>query len=215
MFTGLIEDVGTVERVEVTEDGGQRLTVAGRFAPDSVALGDSIAVQGVCLTAVSVEPGTEGIRFQVEVGPETRARTTLGRAADGTLVNLERSMLPTTRMGGHWVQGHVDAVGILRSATARDNGWDLWIDAPPSVLRLVIPQGSVAVDGISLTVNDRDDKGFVVCIIPHTWSATTLRHRSPGDGLNLEADLLARYVDALLPKSNEAPRPLAEGSTSD
>lgn len=198
MFTGLVEDVGQVEVVEASEDGGTRLTVSSRFEPDSVRVGDSIAVQGVCLTTTQVEPTDQGVRFRVDVGPETRARTTLSKPMVGARLNLERSLLPTTRMGGHWVQGHVDAVGQLRRRAARDNGWDLWIDAPPSVLRLVIPQGSVAVDGISLTVNERDRTGFAVCIIPHTWSATTLADRKVGDGLNLEADLLARYVDGLL-----------------
>ncbi|HJL41103.1 MAG TPA: riboflavin synthase [Myxococcales bacterium LLY-WYZ-16_1] len=214
MFTGLVEDVGRIVAVDATADGGQRLTVVSAFEPESVEVGDSIAVQGVCLTAVERSPQPRGgVLFRVDVGPETRNRTTLGRLSVGDGVNLERSLLPTRRLGGHWVQGHVDAVGVLRSRTERENGWDLWIDAPAEVLRLVIPRGSVAVDGVSLTVNDRDDRGFVVCIIPHTWVVTTLGRRELADAVNLEADLLARYVDALLPSG--AGDSLADGPASE
>lgn len=191
MFTGLIETRGEILAVEDDPAGGRRLTVGADF---EVEVGESIATSGVCLTAVEVDPGS----FRVDVGPETLARTTMGRLAPGDRVNLERALLPTTRLGGHLVQGHVDAVGSLRRVSPRDNAFDLWFDAPPEVLRLIIPRGSVAVDGISLTVVDRDDEGFSVCIIPHTWHVTTLSALAPGDGVNLEADLMARYVDALL-----------------
>lgn len=191
MFTGLVERMGTVEAAVDQPTGGRRLSIRAGF---DVEIGESVATSGVCLTAVEVADGV----FAVDVGPETLARTTMGELAVGDGVNLERAVLPTTRLGGHLVQGHVDAVGEVRRITTRDNAWDIWIDAPPDVLRLVIPRGSVAVDGISLTVVDRDDRGFVVCIIPHTWEVTTLQSVSPGTRVNLEVDLMARYVDALL-----------------
>jgi len=194
MFTGLVEAMGEVSSAVDEPDGGRRLAVAADFG---VEVGDSIATNGVCLTAVEIDRG----RFAVDVGPETLARTTMGRLRTGDRLNLERALLPTTRLGGHLVQGHVDAIGWLRSVTPRDNAYDLWFDAPDEVLRLVIPRGSVAVDGISLTVVDRDATGFSVCIIPHTWEVTTLGRAEVGDPVNLEADLMARYVDALLDRT--------------
>jgi riboflavin synthase len=191
MFTGLIEALGVVSAAEDQPEGGRRLVVKSDL---DVGIGDSVANSGVCLTVVEVTAD----RFAVDVGPETLARTTMGRLAPGDAVNLERALLPTTRMGGHLVQGHVDAVGEVRSIAARDNAFDIWIDAPPDVLRLVIPRGSVAVDGISLTVTGRDDAGFSVCIIPHTWNVTTLGQAKVGQGVNLEADLMARYIADLL-----------------
>lgn len=191
MFTGLIEAMGVVAAADDQHEGGRRLAVQSDL---EVGVGDSVAHSGVCLTVVEVTAGT----FAVDVGPETLARTTMGRLAPGDAINLERALLPTTRMGGHLVQGHVDAVGEVRSIAARDNAFDIWVDAPAEVLRLVIPRGSVAVDGISLTVNDRDDAGFAVCIIPHTWNVTTLGQAQVGQGVNLEADLMARYIADLL-----------------
>lgn len=191
MFTGLIEAMGVVAAADDQREGGRRLAVQSDL---EVGVGDSVAHSGVCLTVVEVTAGT----FAVDVGPETLARTTMGRLAPGDAINLERALLPTTRMGGHLVQGHVDAVGEVRSIAARDNAFDIWVDAPAEVLRLVIPRGSVAVDGISLTVNDRDDAGFAVCIIPHTWNVTTLGQAQVGQGVNLEADLMARYIADLL-----------------
>jgi riboflavin synthase len=200
MFTGLVEATGTIEHRTTEPDGGLRLTVASPF--EGVQLGESIATNGVCLTVVAADGG----RFEVQVGPETRARTTLGGLTEGTRVNLERSVTPSTRLGGHLVQGHVDAVGRLRQRSARDNAWDLTIDVPPEVGRLVIPRGSVAVDGISLTVTGRDERGFSVSIIPHTWAVTNLVDIGVGDPLNIEVDLIARYVDGLLGFASEQSR---------
>lgn len=191
MFTGLIEATGVVDSAEAQPEGGRRLAVRSDL---EVGIGDSVAHSGVCLTVVEVASGT----FAVDVGPETLARTTMGQLTAGDVLNLERALLPTTRMGGHLVQGHVDAVGEVRSIAARDNAYDIWIHAPAEVLRLVIPRGSVAVDGISLTVTGRDDAGFSVCIIPHTWNVTTLGQAGVGQGVNLEADLMARYIADLL-----------------
>jgi riboflavin synthase len=191
MFTGLIEAMGVVAATEAQAGGGLRLSVRSDL---EVGVGDSVAHSGVCLTVVEVTSET----FAVDVGPETLDRTTMGRLGAGDALNLERALLPTTRMGGHLVQGHVDAVGEIRSIAARDNAYDLWIDAPAEVLRLVIPRGSVAVDGISLTVTGRDEAGFSICIIPHTWTVTTLGQAGVGQGVNLEADLMARYIADLL-----------------
>ena len=193
MFTGLVEATGRILRSEAGVEGGALLETEMPF--EDVEIGDSIAHSGVCLTAVGVEGG----RVQVDVGPETLARTTAGRWAIGQRLNLERSLLPTTRMGGHLVQGHVDGVATLARVEARDNAWDLDFALAPELLRLVIPRGSVAVDGISLTVTGRAEGRFGVSIIPHTWRETSLSDLSLGDPVNIEVDLVARYVDALFP----------------
>ncbi|MGF1509590.1 MAG: riboflavin synthase [Myxococcota bacterium] len=194
MFTGLVEGVGSLRARTPQPDGGLRLRVSAPYR--DVAMGESIATNGVCLTVVQIhEDG-----FEVDVGPETRMRTTLGDLRVGSRLNLERSVTPTTRLGGHLVQGHVDAVGRLRSCISRDNAYDMTFDLDVDTLRMVIPRGSVAVDGISLTVTGRDDRGFSVNIIPHTWTSTNLSELKVGDGSNIEVDLIARYVQALLPQ---------------
>ncbi|MEM1025691.1 MAG: riboflavin synthase [Myxococcota bacterium] len=193
MFTGLVEATGRVLAQAPGPRGGVRLETEMPFS--DLKLGDSIAHSGVCLTAVVVEEG----RVQVDIGPETLARTTAGSWAPGRRLNLERSVLPTTRLGGHLVQGHVDGVARLSRADARDNAWDLEFELEAELLRLVIPRGSVAVDGISLTVTGRGASGFSVSIIPHTWKETSLSDLALGDPVNIEVDLVARYVDALFP----------------
>jgi riboflavin synthase len=194
MFTGIVEGLGEVRSVRGGPEGGRVLDIAHPFEEGAIAVGDSVAHDGVCLTATAVAPG----RFSVDAGPETLARTTIGALQAGRAVNLERSVTLQTRLGGHLVQGHVDAVGEVRSVTARENAWDLWVDVPSDVLQLVIPRGSVAVDGISLTVTGRDARGFSLSIIPHTWKVTALRDRKDGSKVNVEVDLLARYVQGLL-----------------
>lgn len=197
MFTGIVEGLGKIASVRAGTGGGKVLEIhhdLGGGMGGAVSLGDSIAHDGVCLTATEVGQG----RFIVDAGPETLARTTVGEWSAGTSVNLERAVTLETRLGGHLVQGHVDAVGRVRSVEARENAWDLWIDVPSDVLQLVIPRGSVAVDGISLTVTGRDSSGFSLSIIPHTWEVTTLRQREVGSPANIEVDLLARYVAGLL-----------------
>jgi len=193
MFTGLVEATARILRSEPGAGGGVRLETETPF--EDVRVGDSIAHSGVCLTAVAVEAG----RVQVDVGPETLARTTAGRWAVGQRLNLERSLLPTTRMGGHLVQGHVDGRARLTGVQARENAWDLEFALEPALLRLVIPRGSVAVDGISLTVTGRSADRFSVSIIPHTWRETSLSDLELEDPVNIEVDLVARYVDALFP----------------
>ena len=186
MFTGLVREVGRV--VEV--DGG-RLVVE---SVQEAALGDSVAIDGVCLTVVS----TGGGRLAFDVVPETLARTALGVLEPGARVNVEPSLRAGDALGGHYVQGHVDGVGTVRSMEPEGDGRRVWFDAPPDVLRYVVEKGSIAVQGTSLTVADLDDGGFAVALIPHTLEATTLGRLEPGDRVNLESDVLAKYVEKLV-----------------
>lgn len=204
MFTGLIEEQGSVVASRPGPAGGRTLVLRAHFVRDGgVKLGDSIATNGVCLTATRIEGDT----FSVDAGPETLERTTIGRLAVGATVNLERSATLATRLGGHLVQGHVDAVGRVRSVAQRENAWDLWIEAPEEVLRLAVPRGSIAVDGISLTITGRENGAFSISIIPHTWAVTSIRGAAAGTLVNLEADLIARYVAGLLEHATPAPKP--------
>lgn len=209
MFTGIIEDVGSVTRVAPGPGGGRVLHIRTGLDPSSLAVGDSICTNGVCLTATSVA----GDVFSVDAGPETLSRTTVGRLQVGSAVNLERSVTPTTRLGGHLVMGHVDAVGRVRAVVKRQNAWDLTVEAPRDVLKLIIPRGSVAVDGISLTVTDRAGDTFGLSIIPHTWRVTTMASLRPQDPVNIEADVIARYVEGLLAFEAGAPAPSGGGLT--
>lgn len=188
MFTGIVREVA-----EVVSFDGSRLVLAAPETSPGAGVGDSVAVSGVCLTVVEQEPGT----LAFDVVPETLARTALARLEPGGVVNLEPSLRVGDQLGGHVVQGHVDAVGQVRSVVAEGDGRRLWIDSPETV-RYCVEKGSVAVDGVSLTVAALDDDGFEVALIPHTLEATTLRSLEPGDEVNLEADALARIVERLL-----------------
>jgi riboflavin synthase len=192
VFTGLVADVGTVAAVDGTADG-VRLTLRTRLAGE-LGEGDSIAVDGVCLTAVSID----GDAFATDVMHETLARCTLGEAAAGAQVNLELALRAADRLGGHIMQGHVDGVGSV--AAARDDGFArvVTIAAAPDVLRYVVEKGSIAVDGVSLTVARIDDDGFDVSLIPETLERTTLGGACAGRRVNLEVDVLAKYVEKLL-----------------
>ena len=194
MFTGIVRERG---RVTVADRGaeGLRLVVDPGALAGTAAVGDSVAVNGVCLTAVAVD----GSGFAFDAVPETLRRSTLGSLEAGDLVNLEPALRAGEPLGGHVVQGHVDAVGRIRSLEREGEGARLWVDAPDPVLRLCVEKGSIAVDGVSLTVAELDDGGFAVALVPHTLSATTLGTRRPGDEVNLEADVLAKYVERLLP----------------
>ena len=189
MFTGLVADLGRVQAVDATDDG-VRLTVATPLAREA-STGDSIAVNGVCLTVVGWD-GANGW-WEADVVDESLARTTLGELAEGDPVNLERPVRPTDRLGGHIVQGHVDAVGEVVSPAP-----DLYVRTDPALLRYVVEKGSIAVDGISLTVVDDRADGFTVAVTPHTAEVTTLGARRPGDRVNLEVDLMAKYAEKLL-----------------
>lgn len=194
MFTGIIEEAGTVARITGGAKGGKVITVRSGFDPTSIALGDSIAVNGVCLTVTKID----GATFTVDAGPETLDRTTTGRLVAGRRVNLERAMALGERMGGHIVQGHVDGVGSIRTIAPRDNAYDLLVESPQDLLELIAPRGSITIDGISLTVTRVEAGAFGVSIIPHTWKATTLGERRVGESVNLEVDVIARYVARLL-----------------
>jgi riboflavin synthase len=189
MFTGLIETLARVADLE-PEPPGVRLVIAAGPLADEVEIGDSIAVNGCCLTVVRVEG--ESIDFQA--GEETLSRTNLGRLGPEGLVNLERSLVLGDRMGGHLVTGHIDGQGTL--VERRDDGdWStFWFQAPAELLRQVAPKGSIAVDGVSLTVVDAEAERFSVALIPHTLAVTTLGRLKVGDPVNLETDLIAKYV---------------------
>jgi riboflavin synthase len=189
MFTGLVETLGTVRRVEDDGAGGRRLTIAADVAAGLTA-GESVAVNGACLTVV--EHDAETCRFQA--GPETLRRTNLGELAPGDRVNLERSLRLGDRLGGHIVQGHVDGVGHV-AERRRQGEWEtVWFTCPPDLAQQMVPKGSVAVDGVSLTLVDVGRDRFSVALIPHTLANTTLGFKSAGAAVNLETDLFAKYV---------------------
>jgi riboflavin synthase len=200
MFTGLIEGVGTLAAREM-RGGDARLRIdVGTLPFESVQLGESISVNGCCLTVVDFDAGS----FAVDASNETLALTTLGRLDIGSPLNLERAMRPTGRLGGHLVSGHVDGLGVAakRWDDARAVRWR--IAAPMALLRYVAHKGSICVDGVSLTVNEADDAGFEVALIPHTVEHTAFRALREGDAVNLEVDLLARYVERLLATKDKA-----------
>jgi riboflavin synthase len=188
MFTGLIESTGTV-RALAPVDGGQRLTIDTPLGA-VLAPGDSVATNGVCLTVVAHDDGS----WSADVSPETLRVTALGRLVPGASVNLERPLAVGSRLGGHFVQGHVDGTGRVVSVHPEGEFYRVRVSFPPSLAPYFIEKGSVAVDGISLTVASLGDTTFDVQIIPHTWTATTLRHTQPGDLVNLECDMVGKYV---------------------
>jgi riboflavin synthase len=193
MFTGIIEELGTVKALR-REAGAARLTLSAAKVLDGTALGDSICVNGVCLTVIEMN-STE---FSADVAVETLRVTNLGDLKTGKKVNLERALQLSARIGGHLVTGHVDAVGRVREKREEGNGWRIFVDAPASVLRYVIKKGSIAIDGISLTVADVDKAGFAIAMIPHTAKLTTLGFKTAGDSVNLESDIIGKYVERLL-----------------
>ena len=192
MFTGLISQVGTVEQVERTAEG-VRLRIRGAVSGE-VHDGDSVAVNGVCLTATSVEDGA----FSADLMGQTLRRSSLGEAAPGARVNLELALRAGDRLGGHMVQGHVDGLGVVREQIDEGFARRLRIEASPDVLRYVVERGSIAVDGISLTVASVDEDSFTVSLIPETLQRTTLGTAAAGTQVNLEVDVLAKYVERLV-----------------
>jgi riboflavin synthase len=194
MFTGIVEELGTVRAV-VPAAGGARIEIVAEQVLEDAELGASIAVNGCCLTVVELRP--DG--WAADAVTETLDRTALGSLRAGDPVNLERPVRLADRLGGHLVQGHVDAVGTLRARTALPDGSTrITVAAPPSVLRYVVEKGSITVDGVSLTVAALADDAFEIAVIPHTLAVTTLGTREPGDPVNLEVDVLAKYVERLL-----------------
>lgn len=194
MFTGIVEELGTITSVHWHSDDAAIVRVRGDVVTADAHHGDSIAVNGVCLTVVDVAAG----EFSADVMRETLVRTSLRSAAPGVAVNLERAVTPSTRLGGHIVQGHVDGVGEVISREPTEH-WELVrISVPTSLRRYIVEKGSITVDGVSLTVAALDDTSFTVSLIPTTLAVTTLGHRMPGDIVNLEVDVLAKYVESLI-----------------
>jgi riboflavin synthase len=189
MFTGLVEAIGTIVAIHRKGDAA-RLTIAAPFEPSSIPLGDSVAVNGACLTVVSVSEGS----FDADVSHETVARTTLSDAKVGSAVHLERALRVGDRMGGHMVQGHVDFKARVRSVRRTGNAWDIGIEVPPEHAPFVVEKGSVALDGVSLTVNTVRDGELGVTIVPHTGQMTLLTRHAVGDWVNVETDIIGKYV---------------------
>jgi riboflavin synthase len=203
MFTGIVSALGKVTAVE-RASGLMRLRVDSSYDPAGVALGASIAHDGVCLTVVETHRTADGMSHVVEVAAESLALTTLVGLQDGDHVNLERSLRVGDELGGHIVQGHVDGLGEVLAVRQDGEGWRLKIRPPQTIAHLIAPKGSIAVSGVSLTVNEVDAEGFGVLIIPHTWAVTTLSKLKAGDKVNLEADMMARYAARLIEARRDA-----------
>lgn len=199
MFTGIIEELGRVRSIERRGEG-VRIVIEARVVTEGSHEGDSIAVNGVCLTALEVQERS----FAADGSRETLDRSTLGRLRAGSLVNLERAVTPSTRLGGHIVQGHVDARGEFLSADEHGGSWTVRIAYPPEMARYLVFKGSVAVEGISLTIAGLSDQYFEIAVIPKTWEVTNFSHLRPGDEVNLEADVIAKYVERMMTLSNTA-----------
>jgi len=195
MFTGIVEEVGRVTRIEQRGEN-RRITIAAGNAPRELKSGHSVAVSGVCLTALDIKPGS----FCADLAPETWVRTSFSRMHEGALVNLELPMKADGRFGGHIVQGHVDGVGklIALERIADSENWWLRIELPHDIAKYTVYKGSVCIEGISLTVAKLEDGICTIAIIPHTVEMTNLNSLKPGDPVNLEADLIAKYVEKMM-----------------
>jgi riboflavin synthase len=198
MFTGIVEEVGRVARIEQRGEN-RRITIAATNTPKELKPGDSIAVSGVCLTAIDIKPGS----FCADLAPETWSRTSFSRIHEGALVNLELPMKADGRFGGHIVQGHVDGVGKLieLERIADSENWWLHIELPGEIEKYTVYKGSISIEGISLTVAQLEGARCTIAVIPHTVEMTNLNSLRPGDPVNLEADLIAKYVEKMM--SNE------------
>jgi riboflavin synthase len=199
MFTGIIEELGTVKSF-VANEGGARMVVSANLVTSDSHEGDSIAVNGVCLTALDIKSDS----FSADLSQETLDRSTLGNLQPGSRVNLERSVTPSTRLGGHIVQGHVDARGEFVSAEEHGDFWTVRIGYPKEISQYLVYKGSVSVEGISLTIAKLAEKYFDIAVIPKTWELTNLSTLQPGDAVNLEADVIAKYVERIMAARSEA-----------
>ncbi len=197
MFTGLVQEIGHLRTID-KKGSFQRLQVEATSIMEFLSIGDSVAINGVCQTIVDL--GQD--RFSVECVAETLARTTLSTVEIGQPVNLEPALRLSDRLGGHFVQGHIDDVGYLQTITEKNSEWSIHVSAPLPLLRYIATKGSIAIDGISLTVANVNSEGFTVSVIPHTFNNTVMRYRKVGDSVNLEVDLIARYLDQLVSKAN-------------
>ncbi len=193
MFTGIIEELGRVREIEARGDDA-RIVIEAQVVTSDSQEGDSISVNGVCLTALDLQPGS----FAADCSKETLDRSTLGRLKSGAPVNLERAVTPTTRLGGHIVQGHVDARGKFLEAINHGESWTVRIGFPREIAQYLVFKGSVTVEGISLTIAALHEDSFDIAVIPKTWEVTNLSSLKPGDEVNLEADVIAKYVERIL-----------------
>ena len=199
MFTGIVEETGTVTEI-IESSTSIRLRVRSEICGSDARLGDSIAVNGCCLTVVDLVPSSDATILRFDLLRESWNRTNLHAAKTGSAVNLERALLADGRLHGHFVSGHIDTTGTIQTFEKRGADWYLRVQAPADLLRYVVFKGSIAVDGISLTVAEVTAETLAVWIIPHTYEVTALRERKPGDLVNLEADLLAKYVERIIAK---------------
>lgn len=200
MFTGIIEELGRVRAIEKRGEDA-RIVIAARTVTSGSSDGDSISVNGVCLTALDVQPDS----FAADVSKETLLRSTLGNLNAGSAVNLERAVTPATRLGGHIVQGHVDARGRLLGSESHGESWTFRIAYPQEIAQYLVFKGSVAVEGISLTIANLTDDYFEIAVIPKTWEVTNFSQLEPGDEVNLEVDVIAKYVERILSVRNTGP----------
>jgi riboflavin synthase len=199
MFTGIIEGLGTITAIRPSGEG-RRIAIQSDFALTSTKIGDSLAVSGACLTAVTLS----GARFEVDVSPETIKKTTLKNAKPGDRVNIERALSLSGRLDGHLVSGHIDGTGQIRHINKKSNAILIGFSVPEALARYMIPKGSVAVDGISLTINACDQNSFEVSIIPHTAEITTIGLKKIGDHVNIETDMIGKYVEKFLSNRQDA-----------
>ncbi len=210
MFTGIIEGLGTIAEIRTTGEGKQ-MTVEAGFDLSGTRIGDSIAVNGACLTAIRIE----GRRFSVDVSPETLGVSTLGDARAGDRVNLERALKLSDRLDGHLVSGHIDGKGQIRQIRDLGRVRIIEVAVAESISRYTIKKGSVAIDGVSLTINDCDKSGFSVSIIPHTAAITTIGEKKAGDRVNIETDLVGKYIERFLQKKPADPEKSGKDSSID
>ena len=194
MFTGLIETTGTIDRLTPKGPGVELVVRTSSRLVAELSLGESVAVDGACLTVTKFG----GERFTVDASAETMNLTTLGQRRTGHQVHLERALRLGDRLGGHWVTGHIDGVGTLRSKSPLGEAVQLWFNAPHKIAKYLVQKGSIAIDGASLTVNELDEQGFSIVLIPHTQSILRLDHKKVGASVNLESDILGKYVEKLL-----------------
>ena len=209
MFTGIIEGPGTISGIKPSGHS-RRMAINADYELDNTKIGDSIAVNGACLTVVSFS----GRRFEVDVSPETVAKTTLGKAKTGDRVNLERALRISDRIDGHLVSGHIDGIGAIKTIKTQENAIIITFNIPESVAHYIIKKGSVAVDGISLTVNECDHESFQVSIIPHTAKLTTLGFKKISDSVNVETDMIGKYVERFVTQMHSGESKKEAGKSS-
>ncbi|MCC5825799.1 riboflavin synthase [Alkalimonas sp.] len=207
MFTGIIEAVGHIRSSQKSGQGMRLWIESEQLDFSDVKLGDSIASNGVCLTVIAKSSDA----FQADLSAETLRRTLFGNYQSGQRINLEKALLPSTRLGGHLVSGHVDGIGRIRAIEKKADSWELWLAMPQALSRYIAEKGSITLDGISLTVNELTDDAFRLTIVPHTALVTTLQQAEVGTALHLEVDLIARYLERLL----QGKAPSAAGVSTD